>query len=246
MMRIVPNSPCVASKRDVNVIKLNIKAKLVSFLTENENLIKQQPDATSSSDSDPDFSPSPRPQTCEQRPSRGATPRTLISPPTSGARAESSREVLLHELREETVQGAGRQEGDRDPLLEGGSPARRPAAGLLPRVGVRDEEQGHRLRRLLQGRGCPAGRAGAQAEDRHLLRAGEGTLQMPQGGHLYDRLRQFFQLDASERDLLQDQDKESGRSRRLTPPVFPSALDSSINVSSYVYDGLLRAQQSAT
>ncbi|GBN32285.1 hypothetical protein AVEN_213127-1 [Araneus ventricosus] len=45
-------------------------AKLVSFLTENENLIKQPPDATSSSDSEPDFSPSPR-------------PKTLISPPTS-------------------------------------------------------------------------------------------------------------------------------------------------------------------
>ncbi|GBO33882.1 hypothetical protein AVEN_227022-1 [Araneus ventricosus] len=38
-------------------------AKLIYFLTENENLIKQPPDATSSSDSDPDFSPSPRPQT---------------------------------------------------------------------------------------------------------------------------------------------------------------------------------------
>ncbi|GBN67263.1 hypothetical protein AVEN_165013-1 [Araneus ventricosus] len=34
----------------------------ISFLTENENLIKQPPDATSSSDSDPDFSPSPGPQ----------------------------------------------------------------------------------------------------------------------------------------------------------------------------------------
>ncbi|GBN19605.1 hypothetical protein AVEN_209222-1 [Araneus ventricosus] len=31
----------------------------ISFLTENENLIKQPPDATSSSDSDLDFSPSP-------------------------------------------------------------------------------------------------------------------------------------------------------------------------------------------
>ncbi|GBN60334.1 hypothetical protein AVEN_237796-1 [Araneus ventricosus] len=38
-------------------------AKLISFLTDNENLIKQQPDSTSSSDYDPDFSPSPRPQT---------------------------------------------------------------------------------------------------------------------------------------------------------------------------------------
>ncbi|GBN37450.1 hypothetical protein AVEN_112080-1, partial [Araneus ventricosus] len=57
-------------------------SKLISFLTENENLIKQPPDATSSSDSDPDFSPSPRPQTYGLRPSRGSIPRTLISPPT--------------------------------------------------------------------------------------------------------------------------------------------------------------------
>ncbi|GBM53498.1 hypothetical protein AVEN_261271-1 [Araneus ventricosus] len=42
--------------------RINI-AKLISFLTENENLIKQPPNAISSSDSDPDFSPSPRPQT---------------------------------------------------------------------------------------------------------------------------------------------------------------------------------------
>ncbi|GBL78559.1 hypothetical protein AVEN_65161-1 [Araneus ventricosus] len=59
--------------------RINI-AKLVSFLDENENLIKQPPDATSSSDSDPDFSPSPRPQTYGLRPSRGSIPRTLISP----------------------------------------------------------------------------------------------------------------------------------------------------------------------
>ncbi|GBO07467.1 hypothetical protein AVEN_27512-1 [Araneus ventricosus] len=58
-------------------------AKHISFLTENENLIKQPPDATSSSDSDPDFSPSPRPQTYGLRPSRGSIPRTLISYPTS-------------------------------------------------------------------------------------------------------------------------------------------------------------------
>ncbi|GBN24027.1 hypothetical protein AVEN_23215-1 [Araneus ventricosus] len=58
-------------------------SKLISFLTENENLIKQPPDATSSSDSDPDFSPSPRPQTYRLRPSRGSIPRTEISPPTS-------------------------------------------------------------------------------------------------------------------------------------------------------------------
>ncbi|GBN22472.1 hypothetical protein AVEN_254339-1 [Araneus ventricosus] len=58
-------------------------AKLVSFLTENENLIKQPPDATSSSDSHPDFSPSPRPQTNGLRPSRGSIPRALISPPTT-------------------------------------------------------------------------------------------------------------------------------------------------------------------
>ncbi|GBN04034.1 hypothetical protein AVEN_61513-1 [Araneus ventricosus] len=35
-------------------------AKLISFLTDNLDIIKQQPDATSSSDSDPDFSPSLR------------------------------------------------------------------------------------------------------------------------------------------------------------------------------------------
>ncbi|GBM22390.1 hypothetical protein AVEN_166648-1 [Araneus ventricosus] len=64
------------------LLRLNI-AKLISFLTENENLIKQQPDATSSSDSDPDFFPSPRPQTYGLRPSRGSIPRTLISPPAS-------------------------------------------------------------------------------------------------------------------------------------------------------------------
>ncbi|GBN05512.1 Cytochrome P450 3A21 [Araneus ventricosus] len=69
-------------------VKLNIGcllniAKLISFLTENENIIKQPPDATSSYDSDPDFSPSPRPQTYGLRPSRGSIPRTLISPLTS-------------------------------------------------------------------------------------------------------------------------------------------------------------------
>ncbi|GBM86580.1 hypothetical protein AVEN_58987-1, partial [Araneus ventricosus] len=58
-------------------------AKLIFFLTENDNLIKQPPDATSSSDSDPDFSPSPRPQTYGLRSSRGPIPRTLISPLTS-------------------------------------------------------------------------------------------------------------------------------------------------------------------
>ncbi|GBN71790.1 hypothetical protein AVEN_98539-1 [Araneus ventricosus] len=62
--------------------RINI-ANLISFLTENENLIKQPPDATSSSGSDPDFSPSPRPQTYGLRPFRGSIPRTLISPPTS-------------------------------------------------------------------------------------------------------------------------------------------------------------------
>ncbi|GBM03958.1 hypothetical protein AVEN_99164-1 [Araneus ventricosus] len=46
--------------------------KLISFLTENENLIKQPPDATSSFDFDPDFSPSPRSQTYGLRPSRGS------------------------------------------------------------------------------------------------------------------------------------------------------------------------------
>ncbi|GBM04115.1 hypothetical protein AVEN_247980-1 [Araneus ventricosus] len=58
-------------------------AKLISFLTDKENLIKQRLDATSSSDSDPDFSPSPRPQTDGLRPPRGSIPRTLISPPTT-------------------------------------------------------------------------------------------------------------------------------------------------------------------
>ncbi|GBN12913.1 hypothetical protein AVEN_11040-1 [Araneus ventricosus] len=38
-------------------------AKLISFLTDNENLIKQQPDSTTSSDSDPDLFPSSRTQT---------------------------------------------------------------------------------------------------------------------------------------------------------------------------------------
>ncbi|GBN54742.1 hypothetical protein AVEN_75790-1 [Araneus ventricosus] len=58
-------------------------AKLISFITDNKDLIKQPPDATSSSDSAPDFSPSPRPQTDGLRPYRGSIPRTLISPPTS-------------------------------------------------------------------------------------------------------------------------------------------------------------------
>ncbi|GBL88765.1 hypothetical protein AVEN_158898-1 [Araneus ventricosus] len=43
------------------LVKSRIKiAKLISFLTDNEDLIKQF--ATSSSDSEPDFPPSPRPQ----------------------------------------------------------------------------------------------------------------------------------------------------------------------------------------
>ncbi|GBO07916.1 hypothetical protein AVEN_147196-1 [Araneus ventricosus] len=57
--------------------------KLISFLTENENFIKQPPDATGSSDSDPDFSPSPRPHTYGLRTTKGSIPRTLISPPKS-------------------------------------------------------------------------------------------------------------------------------------------------------------------
>ncbi|GBM44511.1 hypothetical protein AVEN_150422-1 [Araneus ventricosus] len=60
--------------------RINI-AKLISFLTENENIIKQPPGATSSSDSDPDFSP--RPQTYGLRLSRGSIPRAIISPPAS-------------------------------------------------------------------------------------------------------------------------------------------------------------------
>ncbi|GBM21159.1 hypothetical protein AVEN_5471-1 [Araneus ventricosus] len=62
--------------------RINI-AKLVSFLTEYENLMKQPPNATSSFDSDPGFFPSPRPQTYGLRPSRGSILRTLISPSTS-------------------------------------------------------------------------------------------------------------------------------------------------------------------
>ncbi|GBM43698.1 hypothetical protein AVEN_26564-1 [Araneus ventricosus] len=62
--------------------RINI-AKLISFLTENENLIKQPPDATSSSDSYPDFSPSPRLQIYGLRSYRGSIPRTPTSPPTS-------------------------------------------------------------------------------------------------------------------------------------------------------------------
>ncbi|GBN20552.1 hypothetical protein AVEN_66598-1 [Araneus ventricosus] len=65
-----------------NLSRIKI-AKLISFLTENENLVKQSPEATSSSDSDPDFSPSPRPQTYGLRHSRGSIPRSLFSPPTS-------------------------------------------------------------------------------------------------------------------------------------------------------------------
>ncbi|GBN41380.1 hypothetical protein AVEN_268185-1 [Araneus ventricosus] len=62
--------------------RINI-AKLIYFLTENENLIKQPPDATSSSDSAPDISPSPRTQTYGLKPSRGSIPRILINPSTS-------------------------------------------------------------------------------------------------------------------------------------------------------------------
>ncbi|GBO29535.1 hypothetical protein AVEN_15163-1 [Araneus ventricosus] len=64
------------------ITRINIP-KLTSFLTENENHIKQPPDATSSSDSDPDLFPAPRSQTYGLRPPRGSIPRTLISPPTS-------------------------------------------------------------------------------------------------------------------------------------------------------------------
>ncbi|GBM17740.1 hypothetical protein AVEN_56050-1 [Araneus ventricosus] len=53
-------------------------AKLMSFLTDDEDLIKQQPDATSSADYDPDFSPSPIPHTDRPRPSRCPIPRTVI------------------------------------------------------------------------------------------------------------------------------------------------------------------------
>ncbi|GBN17100.1 hypothetical protein AVEN_4695-1 [Araneus ventricosus] len=46
--------------------------------------MKQPSDATSSSDSDPDFSPSLRPQIYGLSPSRGSIPRTLISCPITG------------------------------------------------------------------------------------------------------------------------------------------------------------------
>ncbi|GBO33989.1 hypothetical protein AVEN_141257-1 [Araneus ventricosus] len=55
------------------ISRINI-AKLISFLTENENLIKQPPNATSSYDTD--CSPSPRLQTYGLRPSRVSKPRT--------------------------------------------------------------------------------------------------------------------------------------------------------------------------
>ncbi|GBM54003.1 hypothetical protein AVEN_228756-1 [Araneus ventricosus] len=76
---------CSTSVENLLLNKLSrIKpSKLISFLTDNEDLIKQQPDATNSSDSDPDLSPSPRPQTDGPRPSGGSIPRTLINPPAS-------------------------------------------------------------------------------------------------------------------------------------------------------------------
>ncbi|GBL83712.1 hypothetical protein AVEN_132628-1 [Araneus ventricosus] len=82
--------------------RINI-AKLVSFLTENENLIKQPPDATSSSDSDPDLSPSPRPQTYGLRPSRGSKPSTLISPPTITLRNIAQDELVSFALWSDPV-----------------------------------------------------------------------------------------------------------------------------------------------
>ncbi|GBM02530.1 hypothetical protein AVEN_178468-1 [Araneus ventricosus] len=45
--------------------------------------VYKQPDATSSSDSDPDLSPTPRPQIDGHLPSRGSIPRILNSPPTN-------------------------------------------------------------------------------------------------------------------------------------------------------------------
>ncbi|GBM91372.1 hypothetical protein AVEN_86498-1 [Araneus ventricosus] len=57
---LVPSCPLTSSfhllLNKLSRIKI---AKLISFHTDNEDLIKQQPDATSLSDSDPDFSPSP-------------------------------------------------------------------------------------------------------------------------------------------------------------------------------------------
>ncbi|GBN24458.1 hypothetical protein AVEN_124407-1 [Araneus ventricosus] len=54
-------------------------AKLISFLTDDEHLMKQQPVATSSSNSDPNFSPSPRPQTNGPLPSRDSKDPNLSS-----------------------------------------------------------------------------------------------------------------------------------------------------------------------
>ncbi|GBL84125.1 hypothetical protein AVEN_118543-1 [Araneus ventricosus] len=67
---------------EVRIIDFEQIAKLISFLTENEKFMKHPPDATSSSDSDPNFSPSPRSQTYGLKPSRGSIPRALISLPT--------------------------------------------------------------------------------------------------------------------------------------------------------------------
>ncbi|GBO26787.1 hypothetical protein AVEN_148114-1 [Araneus ventricosus] len=52
------NAPLLWKSLLSNKVSRTNIAKLISFLTENENLIKQPPNATSSSDSDPDFSPS--------------------------------------------------------------------------------------------------------------------------------------------------------------------------------------------
>ncbi|GBO09922.1 hypothetical protein AVEN_232121-1 [Araneus ventricosus] len=65
--------------------------------------MKQPPDATSSSDSEPDFSPSPRPQTYGLRPSRGSIPRTLISPPTTFVR----QTLLMNNVHQKIQHGIG-------------------------------------------------------------------------------------------------------------------------------------------
>ncbi|GBM32166.1 hypothetical protein AVEN_136718-1 [Araneus ventricosus] len=58
--------------------------------------MKQPTDATSSSDSDPDFSPSPKLQTYGLRPSRSSIPRTLFSLPTSEANDHPTPVDFLH------------------------------------------------------------------------------------------------------------------------------------------------------
>ncbi|GBL99676.1 hypothetical protein AVEN_249727-1 [Araneus ventricosus] len=62
----------------------------MSLFNENENLIKQPPEATSSSDSDPDFFPSQRPQTYGLRPSRDS----ITGPKSVALQVYRRRELL--------------------------------------------------------------------------------------------------------------------------------------------------------